>query len=307
MQDAVAETGPVDQGQWKNELSEVVRAVSGGLLFGVPLLYTMEIWWLGEHTGAVQMLLILMLLGVILVALNLTAGFRSTKDVRLRDAVGDAIEALAIGLIVTAVVLVMLREITVGSPLSSALGKVVNESVPFCLGVGVARFLLSGDSGVSDDVDAEDDESSGRADDGSSEDAESKTQPLNASLADLGANVLGAIFIGLSIAPTDEVPMLAAAMDPVWIVVVIAVSLATSYAIVFAAGFSRQEQRHKQEGIFQRPGVETIVTYVASLIVATLLLWLFQRDLSPASDLLDRVVVLGFPAAIGGAAGRLAL
>ncbi|MGB3409840.1 MAG: TIGR02587 family membrane protein [Microthrixaceae bacterium] len=300
----MAETGSANQGQWKDELVEVIRAVSGGLLFGVPLLYTMEIWWLGEHTEAFQMLLILLLLGVILVALNLTAGFRSTKDVRLRDAVADAIEALAIGLVVTAAVLVMLREITIESPLPSILGKVVNESVPFCLGIGVARFLLSGDPAMSE----ADDEFSGElGDSDSSDEAEPKTKPLNASLADLGAAVLGAIFIGLSIAPTDEIPMLASAMDPVWLVVVIAASLATSYAIVFVAGFSRQEQRHKQEGIFQRPGVETIVTYVASLIVAALLLWLFQRDLSPASDLLDRVVVLGFPAAIGGAAGRLAL
>src|SRR5690606_10473986 len=110
------------------------------------------------------------------------------------------------------------------SPLPSILGKVVNESVPFCLGIGVARFLLSGDSGVSDDDDAEAD------DEGDVE--ESSAKPLNASLADLGAAVLGAIFIGLSIAPTDEIPMLASAMDPVWLVVVIAASLATSYAIV---------------------------------------------------------------------------
>ncbi len=305
MQDAVAEAGSANQGQWKAELVEIVRAVSGGLLFGVPLLYTMEIWWLGEHTNARQMLLILLVLGVLLVVLNLTAGFRSTKDVRLRDAVADAVESLAIGLVVTAVVLVMLREVTIGTPLSSALGKVVNESVPFCLGIGVARFLLAGDPGMSEDDDVEGSEGEGGSD--SDEDVASQPKPLNASVADIGATVLGATFIGLSIAPTDEVPMLASAMGPAWLVIVLAASLATSYAIVFVAGFARQEQRHEQEGIFQRPGIETIVTYVAALIVAGLLLWLFQRDVSPASDLLDRVVVLGFPAAIGGAAGRLAL
>lgn len=304
MPDAVAEAGSASQGQWKSELVEVIRAVSGGLLFGVPLLYTMEIWWLGEHTEAVQMLLILLLLGVILVLLNFTAGLRTTRDVRLRDAVADAIEALAIGLVVTAVVLVMLREITIGSPLSSTLGKVVNESVPFCLGIGVARFLLSGDPGVSDDDDGDGDE---EADGDSTGEAVSQTRPLNASLADLGAAILGAIFIGLSIAPTDEIPMLASAMGPLWLVVVIAASLATSYAIVFVAGFTRQDQRTEQEGLFQRPAVETMVSYVAALVVAALLLWLFQRDLSPASNLVDRIVVLGFPAAIGGAAGRLAL
>src|SRR3546814_13915170 len=94
--------------------------------------------------------------------------------------------------------------------------------------------------------------------------------------------------------------MIASTMDPAWQLVVVAVSLATSYAIVFVAGFSRQDRRHSQQGIFQRPGVETIVTYLAALVVAALLLWVFPRGVHPPADLLSRVIVLGFPAAIGG-------
>src|SRR3546814_8297452 len=95
--------------------------------------------------------------------------------------------------------------------------------------------------------------------------------------------------------------MIASTMDPEWQLVVVAVSLVTSYAIVFVAGFSRQDRRHSQQGIFQRPGAETIVTYLAALVVAALLLWVFQRGVHPPADLLSRVIVLGFPAAIGGA------
>lgn len=296
-----SESDSADQGEWKAELVAVIRAGSGGLLFGAPLLYTMEIWWVGEHTDPGQMLLILLVLAAVLVVLNLTAGFRSRRDVRLRDAASDTVKALAIGLLVTSAVLIMLREVTIATPLLSAMGKIVNESVPFCLGIGVARFLLSGDPGLSEEDDGEDDTTQDSAQD------TPPTKPLTASVADVGATVLGATFIGLSIAPTDEVPMLTAAMDPPWLVVVLATSLVTSYAIVFVAGFARQGQRHEQEGIFQSPGVETIVTYLASLVVAALLLWMFQRDVWPASDFLDRVIVLGFPATIGGAAGRLAL
>src|SRR3546814_4533382 len=82
--------------------------------------------------------------------------------------------------------------------------------------------------------------------------------------------------------------MIASTMDPAWQLVVVAVSLATSYAIVFVAGFSRQDRRHSQQGIFQRPGVETIVTYLAALVVAALLLWVFQRGVHPPADLLSR-------------------
>ena len=101
--------------------------------------------------------------------------------------------------------------------------------------------------------------------------------------------------------------MVASAMSPSWLLVVVAVSLVTSYAIVFVAGFSRQTERHSQTGIFQQPATETILCYLVALAVAVVLLWLFQREVDPPGDLLDRVVVLGFPAAIGGAAGRLAL
>lgn len=285
-------------GPWRAEALALVRAASGGLLFGVPLLYTMEVWWVGSHTDPEQMLLVLGLLCLPVLALNKTTGFRVTRDVRTRDALADTAEALAVGVVVTAVVLVLLQEISTDSALRSALGKIVYESVPFCLGVGVARHFLHGGRADPD----EDDEGSG--------DAASRSdgpRPLHPTLSDLGATTLGAAFISLSIAPTDEVPMIASAMSPRWVLALMAVTLLTSYAIVFAAGFHGQEARHAQEGPFQWPVTETVVSYLLSLVVALLLLWLFQRGVRPSADLLTRTVVLGFPAAVGGAAGRLAV
>lgn len=283
-----------DDGPWMVELRDVVRAVSGGLLFGVPLLYTMEVWWVGSHTTAPQMAgLLLLLIGPVFV-LNKTAGFRADPDVRTRDALADTIEAVAIGIVVASVVLVVLREVTVETPRRLALGKVLYESVPFSLGIGVAHhFLHGGRSGPLDD-----DSPSGP---GGASDA------TRGPLADVGAATIGAAFVAFSIAPTDEVPMIASAMGPAWLLVLLGASLLASYAIVFAAGFSRQELRHRQQGVLQRPATETVVSYLIALVVAAALLWLFQRGLRPWPSLLGRVVVLGFPAAIGGAAGRLAV
>jgi putative integral membrane protein (TIGR02587 family) len=165
------------------------------------------------------------------------------------------------------------------------------------LGVGVARLLLHGEPGVAEDDDPE---------------PEAKTTASNASrmrtsIADIGATALGAAFIGMSIAPTDEVPMIASAMSPGWVVLLVGASLTISYAVVFVAGFSGQDRRHRQRGVFQRPLTETLVTYLVALTVAAILLWVFQRDLSPPPDLLVRVVVLSLPAAVGGAVGRLAI
>jgi putative integral membrane protein (TIGR02587 family) len=284
-------------GPWRAEVTALVRAASGGLLFGVPLLYTMEVWWTGSHTTPRQMLAVLALLSIPVLALNKTTGFRRSRDVRTRDAVADTVEALAVGIIVTAVVLALLQELTPDTGLRSGLGKIVYEAVPFCLGVGVARHFLHGGRADPDDAD-------GSATDG---DGDDEAAALHPTLSDLGATVLGATFISLSIAPTDEVPMIASAMSPAWLLALVAVTLLTSYAIVFAADFHGQEGRHTQEGAFQRPITETLVSYLVSLVVAGLLLWLFQRGIRPSADLLTRVVVLGFPAAVGGAAGRLAV
>jgi putative integral membrane protein (TIGR02587 family) len=266
---------------WAEEGVAVARAATGGLLFGVPLLYTMEVWWIGAHTTPAQMLLVLGLVFVTLLALNTAVGFRRSRDLSPVEALEDALLGLAVGLVVTAAVLLVLRQVRVDTPTATSLGRVVTECIPFCLGVGVARFLVEGDPGL--------------AEDDSSDEA-----PLRTSGADVVATALGAAFIGLSIAPTDEVPMLAAAIGPAWQVVLIVASLALSYAVVFVAGFSGQDRRHREDGIFQRPVTETLVTYLVALLVGAALLWVFQRDLDPASDLLGRVVVLGLPASVGG-------
>jgi putative integral membrane protein (TIGR02587 family) len=281
---------------WGEELTDVVRAMSGGLLFGVPLLYTMEVWWTGSHTSPTQVAVVLALLVVPVLALNRTAGFRSTKDISLAEAGEDTIKAVAIGLVVTAAVLVVLREVTLDTPIEVTLGKVVYEAVPFCLGIGVARhFLAGGRDGSGEGDGGRESGGADRTDDG-----------LHPTLTDLGATTIGALFIALSIAPTDEIPMLASAMSPLWLLVVMTTSLGASYAIVFVAGFSDQAGRHAQEGIFQRPLSETIFSYLVALVVAAVLLWLFQRGVEPWTDVLARVIVLGLPAAVGGAAGRLA-
>lgn len=286
-----------DQASWADEGRDLARAASGGLLFGVPLLYTMEVWWLGSQTAPARMLLTLALLWVVLVGLNLTGGFRESRDVNLGDALQDAVEALAVGIATTTMVLVALRQIRIDTPLSAALGSIVSQCIPFCIGVGVARFLLQGDPGLDEDED----------DLGGGSEAAVDEAPMRTSLADLVATALGAVFLGLAIAPTDEVPMLAAEMGPPWQALVVVITLVTSYVVVFVAGFAGQDRRREHSGIFDRPVTETLVTYVVALVVSALLLWVFQRGGGPPDAFLAQVVVLGLPTSVGGAVGRLAL
>ena len=88
-----------------------------------------------------------------------------------------------------------------------------------------------------------------------------------------------------------------------------ALSIVISYIIVFAAGLTNQQKRHQQQGVFQRPISETIAAYLVSLFAAMLMLIFFQklRFDDPWQLWLSHTTLLGLPAAVGGAAGRLAI
>jgi len=281
---------------WATEINDLVRGACGGFLFGIPLLYTMEVWWIGSMAQPPRIMMAIAGTFIAVFWLNRTEGFRKTSRSRPYDALTDTVEAMAIGLVCSAFVLLLLRELTLDVPLRESLGKVIFESVPFTLGVSLANQFL-----------------------GDTRDAESKpsdnSQPtdhkdaLNATLADIGATLLGAIVVGFNISPTDEIRTLAAALSAPWLLGIMAASLLISYGIVFEAGFSDQRKRRQQQGIFQRPLSETIMPYLVSLLAAAMMLWFFDRLTfsDPWTMWLEQILLLGLPTTIGGAAGRLAV
>ncbi|MBE9181244.1 TIGR02587 family membrane protein [Oculatella sp. LEGE 06141] len=287
---------------WKHEIDDVIRGACGGFLFGIPLLYTMEVWWIGSYSKPLLRMMAIATAFVVVFLLNRTGGFRRVKKGGLADSAMDSVEAIAIGLVCTTLVLVLLQEITLTTQLGEALGKLIFESVPFTLGVALANQVLSADD------DSQTRQSTGGTSNTSSE-AAAPSSDLNATLSDIGATLIGAIIVAFNIAPTDEVPMLAAAVSGVWLLLMILASLVISYGIVFYAGFSNQKQRMQQKGVFQRPSSETVMAYLVSLASAALMLWFFQKLTldDPWTMWLDHTLILGLPAAIGGAAGRLAV
>ena len=298
--------------QWAAELDDLVRAVSGGFLFSIPLLYTMEVWWVGTFVNGRRMAIALVVTFVIVFLLNRSAGFRKGRRNRLADTLMETTQALSIGLVCTAGILFLLRRVTLETPPDEALGKVIYEAVPFALGVAVASQFLNGDRSQSEDGRGGPDAGGGGQ--GAQQGADSRRgqndrSGLRGTLRDLGATVVGAMFIGFTIAPTAEVPMLAAGLHPPGLLALMAASLLLSYGIVFESGFADQRARRQQRGIFQRPISETIVSYLVSLLVAAGMLWFFRQFglEDPWHMWLKYTIVLGLPAAVGGAAGRLAV
>src|SRR5919107_797929 len=275
---------------WRDELNDVLRAVSGGFIFATPLLYTMEMWWIGTTAELWKLLLFLCVAALITFGLarSRSGGFK--EETTRFASLEQAVDGVAVGLVGAVIVLTVLNRIELGDPLGSVLGKVIVQAVPLCIGAAVANAIF----GRHGERSREGEESDGRA-----------QSSREAFVADFGATTIGAIFLAFSIAPTDEVPLLAAELDWSHTVALIALSLLLTYCIVFASGFGTGQ--HEQEGPFQSPLTETVLAYLLALLVALISLGLCDRIEwgDPLGEIVTMVLVLGLPAAIGGAAGRL--
>ncbi len=278
------------QGSWKDELHDFLRAFSGAFIFATPLLYTMEMWWIGTYADLWKLLVFLG--AAFMVGLGLAhsggTGFKRRKD--LFGALEQAVDVVVVGLAGAVVVLLVLNRIDLAGPLDSILGQVIIQAVPLSIGASVANAIFgaggqrSRESGKSGGV---------------------QGGPARAFFRDLGATVIGGLFIGFTVAPTAEIPLLAAEMDYAHEMGLIGLSLLLSYTIVFVSGFGSGQGQ--QAGLFQRPLTETALTYVVSLLVALGALYLFDRiePGDPLAHVVSMVLVLGFPTTVGGAAGRL--
>jgi putative integral membrane protein (TIGR02587 family) len=184
-------------GSWRNELDDILRAASGGFIFATPLLYTMEMWWIGTTADVRKLLLFLGIAFLISLGLAHTRSGGFNEESGRFASLEQAIDGIAIGLVGAVVVLAVLNRIHLGDPLESILGKVIVQAVPLSIGVAVANAIFGRHGERSREGD---DEGEGQS-------------ASQAFVADFGATIIGAIFLSFSIAPTDEIPLLAAELD----------------------------------------------------------------------------------------------
>jgi putative integral membrane protein (TIGR02587 family) len=279
---------------WRAELQAILQGAAGGFLFGIPLLYTVEVWSIGSATEPWWLLTVLAITLVVVWLLTQVEGFRKTLTLHPLEAVLESVEAVGIGVACAAIALLLLQRITLSTPLSESLGKLVFEGVPFSLGVALARSILSNNPRRRRRVALPSTPSS------------PTLISLRDALVDFDAALIGAVLIAFSIAPTEEVPLLASSLPTPWLLLVMAASLVLSYTIVFASGFTDRAER-QQRGLLLSPGTETLVAYLVALLASVTMLVLF-RQLHPGDpwqEWLSDTLVLGLPASVGGAAGRI--
>jgi putative integral membrane protein (TIGR02587 family) len=278
--------------QLNAELDDFAHGAAGGFLFGVPLLYTMEMWFVGMTISMGHALILVALAVLLSIGFVVSVGFRQDSPPRFSGVLAESVDAIGISLIVTIAGLAVLGRISLSMPLDIALGRIATELLPVSLGVAIANHILPAGGTRSGE---EEDRAAG--------------QGRHETLRDLSVSAGGALLLSLNIAPTDEVRILASELHEWQLVLLIAFSLLITYVIVFEAGFRNEQRRRSARGLLQTPLTETVVAYLISLVVCYAILVLLEA-LDPNVSLgtvLGLVVVLGFPASLGAAAGRLAV
>ena len=253
---------------------DMIRAGCGAALFGVPLLYTLELWWTGSGSSPAFNL---GLVGLVLVAatvIDRTAGFRFAPQRTWSSSVIDGVEITGICIAVAAVVLVVIGEIDLRTAVRESTAKVIAQLVPLVIGASIANEIF-----------------------GSGSTAPPNPEPPSAAhrlKSLLGGALLGAVVVALAIAPTDEVAIIAGRASLWHLLALIAVSLVASHGIVFSADFAGSNDLRRPSTVDEL--AHTALTYMVALLAAGLMLALYGRlnGLS-ALTVWSRITLSGFP------------
>lgn len=271
-------------GSIRESLREYGRGICGGFLFSMPLLYTMEVWWTGLTVSPERLLAGLVAAYALLCAYNAYAGLH--HDTSLTEILIDSVEELGLGLVVSAVVLVMLGRLEYGTTVD-VVGQVVFEALFVAIGVSVGTAQLTGGEGG-----VRAGGSRGRHD---------------SLRAEFTLALCGALLIAANVAPTEEILMLATATRVLHLLAIMAMSMLLAGTLLYFSHF-RGSARFADISGADAVLRGTAITYATALVASAGLLWFFGRfnDSAPATAV-AQIVVLGLPATLGASAGRLLL
>jgi putative integral membrane protein (TIGR02587 family) len=261
------------------------RAFGGAVIFAIPLLMTMEMWWLGFSMEPDRLLLFMSINIAILIGLSYFAGFEKTFSWK-EDAM-DAFAAFGVGILTSATMLTLLAVITFDMTWSEIVGKVALQSVPASIGAMLGRKQLGG---------------------GQDTQAEEERKAEAGYGGELFLMLAGALFMAFNVAPTEEMILIAYQMSPWHTLALGVLSIVLLHVLVYTVGFSGQESRPEGGTFLSTFFHFTLAGYGIALLISFYVLWTFGRteDVAP-TEIANMVVVLGFPASLGAATARLVI
>lgn len=269
---------------------EYGRGIIGGLLFSLPLIYTMEVWWTGFIVPNAYLITFILVTYLLLLGYNTYAGMR--KDSSFWEVCWDSVEEIGLAFIVSFLFLLLISQINFGMSFEEIAGKVIVESMVVAIGISVGTAQLGQNEGEEDS--GMDDGKSGK--NGKKEDSFFKVVILS---------FCGAVLFASSVAPTQEILQIAVEVDTIHLLLMVLLSLFLCFVILYFSNF--KGSRNAEIGL-GKMFLYIFVAYLAALLVSLYFLWFFDRTQDyDFYVILSQMIVLSIPGSIGAAAGRLLL
>jgi putative integral membrane protein (TIGR02587 family) len=268
-------------------LREYARGVAGGMLFSLPLLYTMEVWWAGFTSHPWRLAAYVAATFALLIGYNQLLGLR--RDTCFSEVVIDSVEEMGLGILVALLFLWLLGRVSPGMPPEEAAGKVVIEAMTVAVGVSVGTAQLGGGGG-------EDDK------------GVSGARPSAGGFGgQLVVALCGAVLFAANVAPTEEIVMMAVEISAWRLLGLALLSLGLAALILYYSEFAGSK-KHVRFDQHHDVMVGTVVTYAVALAASAAILLFFGRfDGQALATCVAQTVVLGVAATLGASAGRLLL
>lgn len=268
-------------------LREYARGVTGSLLFSLPLLYTMEVWWAGFIARPLRLLVYLLAGFLLLFGYNRYAGLH--EDASWADVAFEAVEEMGLGLLVSACILWLIGQIDSGMPVPEILGKVVVEGVPAAIGVSVGAAQFGGDGKGSQGMKGQEDR-----------------ENLGLS-GQLVLGLCGAVLFASNVAPTGEILQIAVESTPWRLFGLALLSLVLGGIILFYSDFTGSKPLRSGNGTARVLSL-SVVSYAVALAASAFILWFFGRFEGVSLAIgIAQTVTLGVASSLGASAGRLLL
>ena len=267
----------------KETLMEYGRGIVGGLIFSLPLIFTMEVWWSGFIASPGSLISAIIVTFILLLGYNRYAGMR--KDTTFFDLCWDSIEELSLAFVVSFIFLYIIGEITFDMSFDEIFGKLIIESMIVAIGISVGTAQLGasdgGDAGMDDD--------------------EKEAEPEFLGIVIL--SICGATLFASSMAPTDEVMEIAIASSTIRLLLVVLLSLALSLIILHFSEFRGSDVGKTSMTAVIRTST---INYMIAVLISFILLLFFGRVIDYGYEvILAQVIILSLPATMGASAGRL--
>lgn len=285
----------------KQTLKEYGRGIVGGLIFSLPLIYTSEMWWTGYIAQPHTLLICILVTFLLLLGYNKYSGTR--KERSFKDLCHESVEEIGLAFITSFIFLLLISQVHLGMSLMEILGKVVVESMVVAIGISVGTAELGQKNEEDQEEEQEKENKESSLPTKENNDNNQNHEQDDGLISILVLSICGAVLFASSVAPTEEIQIIAATNKPLHLILMLTIAILLSIVITYFSDFTGSR---KNKLSFSEMILHTLIGFLAAIISSFFLLWFFGRIEGYGHQMIiAQMIILAIPAIIGASAGRL--